>query len=451
MSFGTGLSGLNASAKNLDVIGHNIANANTTGMKAGRAEFAELYASSLGAAGGSNGGIGVSVATVSQQFSQGNLKVTGNSLDMGINGEGFFKVALTDGSTAYTRAGEFKLDSEGYIVTNVGAKLHGYTPDVPGGIIVTGATKPLQLPTGGLIEAQPTTMVTARANLNASAPVLTEIIPPATVATAIPLPTASTTPSAATVIRDEHKQFGTTVNAYDELGNAVPVTIYYVKTDANKWQQLVSLDGNNAAFSQEIEFNAADESPAPAPPAVGFKAGYPINGYAPLSITIPAATAPAVAPTAPLTLEIQYGNGPDAWTLSQFGSNFAVFDINQDGYSAGELTSISTSEDGIISARYSNGTSQEIGQIALSRFRNTQGLNPISGGYWGETASSGNPIEGQPQSGRFGQVRASALEESNVDLTAELVNMIVAQRSYQANAQTIKTQDQVLTTLVNLR
>lgn len=451
MSFGTGLSGLNASTKNLDVIGHNIANANTTGMKAGRAEFAELYASSLGAAGGSNGGIGVSVATVSQQFSQGNIKVTGNSLDMAINGEGFFKVALTDGSTAYTRAGEFKLDSDGFIVTNAGAKLHGYTPDVPGGTIVTGATKPLQLPTGGLIEAQPTTVVTASANLNASAKVLTEIIPPAVVATPIPLPTASTTPSAATVIRDEHKQFGTTVNAYDELGNAVPVTIYYVKTAANAWEQIVSLDGKNAAFRQSIAFNAADQSPAPAPPAVGFKAGYPVNGYVPLSITIPAATAPAVAPTAAMTLKIQYGSGPAAWTLSQFGSGFAVFDVDQNGYSAGELTSIKTSEDGIISARYSNGTTQEIGQIALNRFRNVQGLNPISGGYWGETAASGNPVEGQPQSGRFGQVKESALEESNVDLTAELVNMIVAQRSYQANAQTIKTQDQVLTTLVNLR
>lgn len=451
MSFGTGLSGLNASAKNLDVIGHNIANANTTGMKAGRAEFAELYASSLGASGGSNGGIGVAVATVSQQFSQGNLKVTGNSLDMAVNGEGFFKVAMTDGSIAYTRNGEFKLDADGYIVTNTGAQLHGYTPDVPGGIIVTGATKPLQLPTGGLIEAQPTTTITATANLDSSAEVLTEIIPPATVATPIPLPTASTTPSAATVIRDEHKKYGTTVNAYDELGNAIPVTLYYVKTGPNEWEQLVSLDGNNAAFSQQITFNAADESPAPAPPAVGFKAGYPVNGYAPLSITIPAATAPAVAPTADLTLEIQYGNGPDAWTLSQFGSGFSVFDINQDGYSAGELTSIKTSEDGIISARYSNGTTQEIGQIALSRFRNVQGLNPISGGYWGETASSGNPIEGQPQTGRYGQVKENSLEESNVDLTAELVNMIVAQRSYQANAQTIKTQDQVLTTLVNLR
>jgi len=132
MSFGTGLSGLNASAKNLDVIGHNIANANTTGMKAGRAEFSEMYASALGAAGGSNGGIGVSVATVSQLFTQGNIKVTGNNLDLAINGEGFFKVGMTDGSTAYTRGGEFKLDKEGYIITNSGARLQGYQTDSDG-------------------------------------------------------------------------------------------------------------------------------------------------------------------------------------------------------------------------------------------------------------------------------------------------------------------------------
>lgn len=444
MSFGTGLSGLNASAKNLDVIGHNIANANTTGMKAGRAEFAELYASSLGAAGGSNGGIGVTVARISQQFSQGNLKNTGNSLDMAVNGDGFFKVALTDGSTAYTRNGEFKLDTDGYVVTNAGAKLHGFTPNVPGGLIVAGLTKPLQLPTGGLIDAKPTTGITMRANVDSSSSVVMEIIPPAVVATPVPVPAAGD------VIRDEHKKFGTTVNSYDELGNAVPVTVYFIKTAANTWEQVVSLDGNTALVTEEIVFNATDIPPVP-PATVGEKAGYPVSATQPFAFTIPAAVAPAVAPTADMDLEIRYGNGPDNWTLSQFGSGFSVFDINQDGYAAGELTSISTAEDGVLSARYSNGTTQEIGQIALSRFRNVQGLNPINGGYWGETASSGNPIEGAPQSGRFGQVRESSLEESNVDLTAELVNMIVAQRSYQANAQTIKAQDQVLTTLVNLR
>jgi flagellar hook protein FlgE len=361
---------------------------------------------------------------------------------MAVNGEGFFKVALTDGSTAYTRNGEFKLDSDGYIVTNTGAKLHGYMPDTPGGIIVTGATKPLQLPTGGLIDAKPTTGITMSANLDSSSSVVTEVV--AGVVQPIDVPVAGDT------IRDEHKKFGTTVNAYDELGNAIPVTVYFIKTDANTWEQVVSLDGNTALATQEIVFNATDVAPV-APATVGEQAGYPVTGTLPFEFTIPAAAAPAVAPTADLDLNISYGTGPDAWTLTQFGSGFSVFDINQDGYSAGELTSISTAEDGIISARYSNGTTQEIGQVALNRFRNVQGLNPISGGYWGETAASGNPIEGQPQSGRFGQIKESALEESNVDLTAELVNMIVAQRSYQANAQTIKTQDQVLTTLVNLR
>ena len=123
MAFGTGLSGHNAASKNLDVIGHNIANGNTTGMKAGRAEFSEMYANSLGAAGGSNGGIGVALATVATQFTQGNLKTTGNNLDMAVNGEGFFRVKMTDGSTAFTRNGEFKLDKSGYIITNAGARV----------------------------------------------------------------------------------------------------------------------------------------------------------------------------------------------------------------------------------------------------------------------------------------------------------------------------------------
>ncbi len=436
MTFGTGLSGLNAASKNLDVIGHNIANANTTGMKAGRAEFAEMYASSLGAAGGSNGGIGVSVATVSQQFSQGNLKITNNSLDMAVNGEGFFKVSMTDGSTAYTRGGEFKLNADGYIVTNTGAKLQGYVPTEPGGVIATGATQALKLPTGGLIDAKPTTEINIRANLDASAAVLQEGAPPAD----IPPPNPGDT------IRDEHKKYGTTVNAYDELGNAIPVSVYYVKTAANAWAQVISLDGKTAAaVDNTLTFNPADD------PVSGAKAGYPVDGILPYAFTIPTATPPAVAPTSDLTINIDYGMGPDKWTMTQFGSGYAVFDVSQDGYTAGELTAIKTGEDGTISARYSNGTSQAIGQVALNRFRNVQGLTPISGGYWSESAASGNPIEGQPQSGRFGQVRESTLEESNVDLTAELVNMIVAQRSYQANAQTIKTQDQVMTTLVNLR
>ena len=424
MSFGTGLSGLNAASKNLDVIGHNIANANTTGMKASRAEFAEMYASSLGAAGGSNGGIGVAVAAVSQLFTQGNLKVTGNNLDMAVNGEGFYNIKMTDGSTAYTRNGEFKLDSEGFIITNAGGRLQGYVPDSVGSAITQGRLSDLKLPTGAPIDPKVTSQISITANLNASAPVQGAVASPLT---------------------PEQKLYGTSLNIYDSRGSAIPVQLFFVKEDAanpNTWSvvsQVVNKDTGavtqNAVGS--VTFGA-DGKPSPAP-----------------TLTLPSLAAgtfttgvPAVA-TTPISISV--GDAASGWTLTGYGTPFAVYDVGQNGYAPGELTSITIGEDGVITARYSNGTSQDAGQVALTRFRNVQGLQPFNGGYWQQTAASGDPTTGAPQTGRFGAIRSGALEESNVDLTQELVNMIVAQRSYQANAQTIKTQDQIQQTLVNLR
>jgi flagellar hook protein FlgE len=432
MSFGTGLSGLNAASKNLDVIGHNIANANTTGMKAQRAEFSEMYAMALGATGGSNGGIGVSVAAVAQLFTQGNLKITGNNLDLAINGEGLFKVRMTDGSVAYTRNGEFKLDKDGRIITNNGSRLQGYLPPAPGAPIPVGATEDLVLPTGAAVAPKATGSSTVNpgvfitANLPADAPVQG--------APANPLTT-------------DQKKYGSVVNIYDQQGNAIPLQIYFVKVAANQWRVIGRTEGSTPQqFNLDVDGGTA----------IQFDAAGNITGTP--TLTIPANAIPANAygagvpsanfPTAAVPINIgQTG----AWTLTQWGSPFAVYDIKQDGYAPGELSSIVISEQGVITARYSNGVSQEAGQVALVRFRNLQGLEPINGGYWRETFTSGQPIEGQPLTGRFGSIRQNALEESNVDLTQELVNMIVAQRHYQANAQTIKTQDQVQQTLVNLR
>ncbi len=431
MSFGTGLSGLNASAKNLDVIGHNIANANTTGMKAGRAEFAEMYASSLGAAGGSNGGIGVGIATVSQLFTQGNIKVTGNNMDLAINGEGFFKVALSDGSTAYTRNGEFKVDKEGYIITNNGARLQGYDTDTKGAR-TTVVTTDLQLPTGSIIDPKPTGTTAAldsdegiflTANLDAS--VAIQSATPAT-----PLP--------ATL-----KSYGTALNVYDTQGNAVPMQVYFVKTAANTWTVRGEINPANGGAAVSVGTGSitfgADGKPTAAPT---------------LSVTIAADAYQPGVPAAALTavpIKVGDGTAEHPYTLTQYGSKFSVYDLKQDGYAPGELTSITIGENGVINARYSNGTSQAAGQVGLTTFRNPQGLQPVNGGYWQATNASGDPVQGGPTEGRLGLIRSGAVEESNVDLTQELVNMIVAQRSYQANAQTIKTQDQVLSTLVNLR
>jgi len=421
MGFGTGLSGLNAASKNLDVIGHNIANANTTGMKAGRAEFSEVYAATIGAAGGSNGGIGVSVANVAQLFTQGNIKITGNNLDMAINGDGFFKVTLTDGSTAYTRNGEFKLDKDGYIVTNNGARLQGYETDTAG-VPTSVVTADIKLPTGGVIDPKVTTELAISANLDATSDIQTIASP----------------------LTDDLKSFGTALNVYDAQGVAIPVQIYFVKTAANQWtvvSQLQPKDPTQPVVESTlgtIQFDPATGKPT-APPA--------------LTLTVATGSYAAGTPAADVPVKMNFGQGTadQPYTLTQYGTNFSVYDVSQDGYAPGELTSISIGEDGVITSRYSNGVSQASGQIMLTRFRNVQGLEPVNGGYWQKTAASGEPVEGQAQTGRFGLIRSGALEESNVDLTQELVNMIVAQRAYQANAQTIKTQDQVQQTLVNLR
>ncbi|MBY0465648.1 MAG: flagellar hook protein FlgE [Burkholderiales bacterium] len=438
MSFGTGLSGLNAASKNLDVIGHNIANGNTTGMKAGRAEFSEMYASALGAAGGSNGGIGVAVATVSQLFTQGNLKVTGNDTDMAINGEGFFKVSMSDGSTAYTRNGEFKLDKNGYIVTNNGAKLQGYATDLKG-TRTSVVTSSLQLPTSGVISPKATGTDPAltssdgiflSANLNAGAPIAT-----------LPLPSPLTA---------AYKGNGTALNVYDDQGNTIPMQVYFVKTAANTWSVISEVQPADKTLlatnvgTTSITFDG-NGKPTTVP---AITVTVPPGTYASGIPTIP--VAPATGLTA-VPIKVGDGTGAHPYTLTQFGSKFAINDLTQDGYSAGEMSGISIGENGLITAQYSNGTSQAAGQVGLTTFRNPQGLQPNNGGYWQSTSASGDPVQGAPQEGRFGQLRSGALEESNVDLTAELVNMIVAQRSYQANAQTIKTQDQVLSTLVNLR
>jgi flagellar hook protein FlgE len=438
MSFQTGLSGLNASSKNLDVIGHNIANANTSGMKASRAEFSEMYASALGAAGGANSGIGVQVAAVTQLFTQGNIKVTGNQLDLAINGSGFFQVQTTDGSTLYTRNGEFKLDKEGYIITNTGARLQGFPTDEAGNR-TSVVPADILLPTGAAIDPRATGTgtdvdkqgVSITANLDARA-------------TTLGAPLAPVAPATTVTLTTDQKKYGTAFNAYDSQGNAIPVQLYFVRVDSGavsttaEWQGLWSIDGGqNATSMGTVTFGVdgkvtANNLTTDISIAGGsFASGIPSND--PLSF--------------PINIEDADGN----FTLTQYGANFAVYDLSQDGYPSGELTSIDIGEDGVILARYSNGVSQAEGQVALGNFRNLQGLQPVNGGYWSETFASGPVVLGGPQEGRLGLVRQSSLEDSNVDMTQELVNMIVAQRAYQANAQTIKTQDQVQQTLVNLR
>lgn len=409
MSFQTGLSGLNASSKNLDVIGNNIANANTVGGKSSRAEFAGVVASAIGPSGGGGGageGIGVQVATVSQEFSQGTINITGNNLDAAINGGGFFELTLKDGSSAYTRDGQFKLDANGNLVTNSGANVMGY--NIVNGVPSSTLTK-MVVPSGAPIAANPTSTITSTFNLDARAPVYNA---------------GTNTPPGTT--------YGTTLNAFDSQGVAVPVKLFFVKTATDTWDVYDS-DPNQAIVP-----------PASPIGTLGFD-------------TVGNLTSPVSPSTLPMTLtssNTNIGTFPvklDLTTATQYGTSFAISDLTQDGYTAGTLTGVSISEQGIITTRYSNGQSQANGQLALADFRNVQGLKPVGQNNWVETSTSGQPIHGHPAQGNFGAINSGSLEASNVDLTAQLVALITAQRDYQANAQTIKTQDTVLQTLVNLR
>ena len=423
MAFQHGLSGLNASSKNLDVIGHNIANANTTGFKSSRAEFADLVASSMGAGGGANYGIGVEVAAVAQQFSQGNVTVTGNNLDVAINGNGFFKVQQPDGSAAYTRAGNFKLDKTGDLVTNGGAQVMGFRVDPATGLS-TSEAQPLSFPTGAPIQAKQTESIKATLNLDARAK---DSAGDATATPPVPATPRST--------------YGTSINVYDTQGVATPVNLYFMKTaNPNEWAVYNQLD-----------------DPTAVPPVTAISLGtiaFDENGKIdPATATLTLTVSPTANPNAG-TAAPAVANFPvdiDMSGATQFGSKFAVADLSQDGYASGDLTSINISNDGMVMASYSNGVTRSEAQVALANFRNPQGLLAVGGNNWVESFDSGPAVLGKPGDGNFGALRSGALEDSNVDLTAELVNMMTAQRAYQANAQTIKTQDQVMSTLVNLR
>ena len=416
MGFQQGLSGLNAASKNLDVIGHNIANSGTVGFKASRTEFANMVASAMGMAQGNNNGIGVQVDAIAQQFTQGGITLTGNSLDVAINGNGFFQIQQPDGSMAYSRAGNFKLDKDGNVLTNNNGRLMGYPVDPVSGKALTGTVQPLNFPLGTPIAAKETTEAKISLNLDARVPDATSTTPP--------------TP---------RSTYGTSITVYDEQGVPYQADLYFVKNGANTWDVYTTLDETTqptGSAPHQITFNP-DGSIDPT-----------TSSFDPYTFPpIPPGTGPNPNEPTPAAPSFEV----DLSGCTQFGTKFAVSETTQDGYTSGQLTGMNIGPDGTITTTYSNGVSRPEGVIALATFRNTQGLADVGNNLWVETASSGQPTVGQPTSGAFGELRAGALEESNVDLTAELVNMMTAQRAYQANAQTIKTQDQVMSTIVNLR
>ncbi|WP_157267571.1 flagellar hook protein FlgE [Azohydromonas aeria] len=433
MGFQQGLSGLNASSKNLDVIGNNIANANTYGAKTSRAEFSHVYAVTAGGIGQSIG-TGVSVDAVTQQFTQGNVSTTDVPTDLAISGNGFFQVTDGINPTMYTRNGQFKVDRSGFVVNNDGMKLLGYKADTRGQI-QPSAAEPLRLPSSGIVP-RISAKISMEVNLDSRAAI----------------PTAATTAPPTIDFSDPSTyNNATSQTLYDAKGQSVAMTYYFQKastdvtTGASTWNVYATANGtpvNGTAAAPEslatLTFNGAGR----------LDSSFKTVDAATNMIEIPSTTTSTGVLTGAISIDpAQF----DIAGITQYGSSFAVTKLDQDGYPPGNLSGISVQDNGTVLAQYSNGQSLAAGQIELASFRNPQGLQPMAGNMWAITQAAGEPVRGTPGSGTLGKLEAGALEESNVDLAGELVNMITAQRAYQANAQTIKTQDQVLQTLVNLR
>jgi flagellar hook protein FlgE len=404
MSFNTGLSGLNAASRQLDVIGNNVSNASTVGFKTSDTVFADVYANSVGAVSSSSVGLGISVAAVQGNFGQGNITATTNPLDVAINGTGFFRMD-TNGTVSYSRNGQFHVDNNGFVVNAQGAKVTGYGVNAAGTVVASNPS-PMQVSTSDLIPNSTTKALTVL-NLDSRE---------ATIATPFSLTNPAT------------YNKSTSMSVFDSLGNSHTLSTYYVKTASNTWSVYGSLDGGASSTVGTMHFNS-DGTLNTTTTTVPFNVTYPLTNGA----------------TTPFAFTLDYAGS------TQFGSTFGTTTLNQDGFTSGKLSGFSVAGDGTMVGSYSNGQTRTLGQVVLSTFSDPQGLAPLGANLYAETAASGQPVTGVPGSGSLGVVQSSAVEESNVDLTKELVDMITAQRVYQANAQTIKTEDQIMNTLVNLR
>jgi flagellar hook protein FlgE len=405
MTFRVALSGLNAASTDLSVTANNIANSATSGFKGSRAEFASLFAVTAQGTTSTQSGNGVRVSNIAQQFSQGNIDFTDSGLDLAVSGQGFF-ILSEAGGLSYTRAGAFQLDRDGYVVNAQGRRLQVYEPSPTGGFN-TGSLGDLRLLAGESPPA-PTTRVEMIANLPADAsPPSNPAFDPAD---------ASSFNSA------------TSLTVYDSLGAAHTATLYFVKTALpNEWTTQLYVDGTAVGVPQALQYSDTGLLVAPAAGDVAFPAYVPATGAAAMNLTF------------------------DFSDTTQFGQRFSVNSITQDGFTTGRLIGMDIDDTGVVQARYTNGRSLALGQVALANFANPQGLQQLGDTAWAETFASGQALRGQAGSSGFGMLQAGALEASNVDITEQLVNMITSQRNFQANAQMLSTYDQITQTVINIR
>jgi flagellar hook protein FlgE len=415
MGYQQGLSGLSGASNDLDVIGNNIANANTVGFKQGQAEFADMYANSVQTAVNNQIGIGSQMSEVQQQFGQGTITTTNQALDIAINGNGFFQMS-NNGANVYSRNGVFQLNAQGQIVNAQGEQLMGYGANASG-VINSSNTVPLTVPTANLAPIA-TKNVSFAFNLDSQS----ANIPSTTTFS----PTDSSTYSATSSIQ-----------VFDSLGGSHQVNVYFVKNSTGSWTAFgtsgtpatpVTTTAGTTGNLGNVTFDSSGNILTPSPATFAF--------------SIPDAASSTAGATQALTLNLAGS--------TQFGSTSGVSSESQDGSAAGELASFSVGNDGTLTGTYTNGNTQVLGQIALATFANQNGLLNLGGNNFQQTAASGPPEVSVPGSTEHGTLEGGAVEDSNVDLTSSLVDLITAQRNYQANAQTIKTQQTVDQTLLNL-
>jgi len=422
MGFQTGLSGLNAASKNLDAIGHNVANSATVGFKSSQSQFSDVFAASLSGGGSSQVGIGTKLSNVSQQFTQGNITASNNPLDMAINGNGFFQLS-NQGALSYTRNGQFQLDKDGFIVAGSNSSLRLQ------GVDASGSNGDLKIDRTDQ-PASATTKLLIAANLDAGA-----ITPSA--------PAWDTTPTATQVPDPDSYNATTAFSVFDSLGNAHTVNAYFVKSAALTWNVYYSIDGR---------WDMGAGGGATADAILKFTSGgaFDSTNSTISPVTFTTSALPVASPSGAANITIANTNF-DYTGMTQFSGKFGVSTLSQDGYTAGRLAGFNVGSDGVLQGRYTNGQTLTLGEVVLANFANPQGLQQMGENQWAESPNSGPALVGSPGTSSLGLLQSSSTEDSNVDLTAELVNMIVAQRAYQANAQTIKTQDAIQQTLMNLR
>ncbi len=417
-SFYSGLSGLDTQGIAMQVIGDNIANMRTSGFKGSSIHFEDVLGQSLsGVTGGNQTGAGTKASSIDFNFVQGSLETTDVATDVAINGKGFFIVedALTN-EQFYTRAGHFNIDNQGYLVNNKGYRVQGYAYNDTGTTLLETLAD-IQIGQNSMVPPKVTSEVEMVLNLDVSETAKTWDI---------------TDPSGSS-------HYSTALTIYDSLGQNHQIQLYFTKTGDQTWDWHGVIDGADVQGGTAGTFEEFGTG------TLNFDDSGELTG----------------APTMPVdffTGTLTFANGivPSASTIdftgtSQYGSSSAIQSINQNGYTAGTVSGVGIDEQGNIVANYTNGIIKNIARFALADFPSLNGLARIGSTLYQTSPKSGDPLYNKPGEGGVGSISSSMLEESNVDLAAEFIRMIIIQRGYQANSKVISTTDEMLAQLMNIR